>query len=123
MAYAAYCDHAVVTKTPSVRNDKNNDGAAQFHVLDVTVSCTDAQQVRRAVALCPGAGVVRCHVLLRERCSTSEDDAPRVRLMIRLAQSSYLQVLHALLEAVPTGELGRLVSWRDHLKRCGLAPR
>ncbi|MGR4870820.1 hypothetical protein ACIPRI_18375 [Variovorax sp. LARHSF232] len=110
----------MVTKTASVRKNKNNDGAASFHVLDVTVSCADAQQVRRAIARCPGAGVVRCRVLLHERCSTSEDDAPRVRLMIRLAQSSYLHVLHALLQAVPTGELGRLMSWRDHLKRCGL---
>ena len=29
-------------------------------------------------------------------------------------------VLHRLIECVPSGEIGRLVSWREHLVRCGL---
>ena len=112
MAYAAYRDDLAFSVRSSVV-------ATQIHVLDVVVSCADACRVRRAVARCPGAGVVRCEVLLNERSST-ENDAPRVRLMVRMALSSYAQVVHALLEAVPSGELGRLVSWRNHLQRCGL---
>ncbi len=46
--------------------------------------------------------------------------AVRVRLMIRLPLASYAQVLHGLIEAVPSGEIGRLITWREHLVRRGL---
>lgn len=109
MAYAAYRENpGVIRSCPTT----------SFHVLDVTVACADARSVRQDVARCPGAGVVRCEPLLHERGS-NESDAPRVRLMIRLPLSSYAQVLHCLVEAVPSGEIGRLVSWREHLARCG----
>ncbi len=36
--------------------------------------------------------------------------------MIRLPMRSYADVLHRLIECVPSGEIGRLVSWRrQHL--------
>jgi hypothetical protein len=110
MAYAAYREHPSVSRISS---------ATSFHVLDVTVTCADALRVRQAIARCPDAGVVRCEPLLHER-SSQESDAPRVRLMVRLPFGSYAQVLHCLIEAVPSGEVGRLVTWRDHLHRCGL---
>lgn len=110
MAYAAYREHPLVTRISSTTS---------FQVLDVTVTCADALRVREAMSRCPDAGVVRCEPLLNGRGS-QESDAPRVRLMIRLPLSSYAQVLHRLIEAVPAGEVGRLVSWRDHLARCGL---
>ncbi|OUL99173.1 hypothetical protein [Variovorax sp. JS1663] len=91
--------------------------ADTFHVLDVTVACADARRVREAVARCPLAGVVRCEPLLHG-CSSQEDDAPRVRLMVRLPLSSYAAVLHGLIETVPSGEIGRLIGWREHLARC-----
>ena len=113
MAYAAYRDHVVVeTPSPLPRLRK------QFHVLDVTVACAEARRVREAIAACSGAGVVRCKLLLHDRCSTTESSAPRVQLMIRLEQNSYLQVLHALMGAVPAGELGSLIGWHEHLRRC-----
>ena len=90
-----------------------------FYVLDVTVCCADALRVRRSIAGCPDAGVVRCEPLLHALCS-QESDAPCVRLMIRLPIASYAEVLHRLIECVPSGEIGRLVSWREHLARCGL---
>jgi hypothetical protein len=110
MAYAAYREHPGVTRTRST---------TLWQVLDVTVTCADAQRVRLAIARCPDAGVVRCEPLLHDGGS-QESAAPRVRLMIRLPLDGYAQVLHALMEAVPCGEIGRLVSWRDHLARCGL---
>jgi len=111
MAYAAYREHPLrAFPTRSVTS---------FHVLDVTVACADARRAREAVAHCHGAGVVRCEPLLHDR-SSQESDAPRVRLMIRLPLASYAAVLHGLIEAVPAGEIGRLVSWREHLARCGL---
>jgi hypothetical protein len=107
MAYAAYREHSGAVR------------AATFHVLDVTVSCADAACVRRNVALCADAGVVRCEPLLHDH-GTQETDAPRVRLMIRLPLTRYAELLHRLIECVPSGEIGRLVSWREHLRRCGL---
>lgn len=117
MAYAAYRDHEVRDLARALPRP-----AARFQVLHVTVNCADAWRVRRAVAGCAGAGVVRCQILLHDSGSSMEGAAPRVRLLIRLVQASYLQVLQALLRAVPSGELGSLVSWREHLRRCALAP-
>lgn len=110
MAYAAYREHLGQLRTAN---------AAPFHVLDVTVASIDARSVRHLVARCADAGVVRCEPLLNER-SSQESDAPRARLMIRLSLASYAQVLHGLIETIPSGEIGRLVTWRDHLARCGL---
>lgn len=100
MAYAAYREHPGVTRARH---------ATPFHVLDVTVTCTDALCVRRAVARCADAGVLRCEPLLHER-SSQESDALRVRLTIRLPLASYAPLLHALIEAVPAGEIGRLLA-------------
>ncbi|MDM0108713.1 hypothetical protein QTH97_27475 [Variovorax sp. J22R24] len=110
VAYAAYREHSGECRTSN---------ATPFHVLDVAVASSDVRSVRELVARCPDAGVVRCEPLLSGR-SSQENDAPRVRLMIRLPLASYAQVLHALIEAIPSGEIGRLVTWRDHLARRGL---
>lgn len=110
MAYAAYREHPCTMRTGN---------KTLWQVLDVTVTCADAQRVRLAVARCADAGVLRCEPLLNDHHS-QESDAPRVRLMIRLPLAGYAQVLHCLMEAVPCGEIGRLVTWRDHLTRCGL---
>jgi hypothetical protein len=88
-------------------------------VLDVAVASSDARSVRQLVARCADAGVVHCEPLLKER-SSQESDALRVRLMIRLPLASYAQVLHGLIEAIPSGEIGRLIPWREHLARRGL---
>ena len=110
VAYAAYREHPGQPRTANT---------TPFHVLDVAVASRDARSVRQHVARCTDAGVVRCEPLLNGR-STQESDAPRVRLMIRLPLASYAQVLHRLIEAIPSGEIGRLITWRDHLARCGL---
>ncbi|MDM0009865.1 hypothetical protein QTI51_34210 [Variovorax sp. J22G73] len=115
MAYAAYREHPGV---PRMHAPMNNH-PSPFYVLDVTVCCADALRVRRSIAGCPDAGVVRCEPLLHGCCS-QESDAPCVRLMIRLPLARYADVLHRLIECVPSGEIGRLVSWREHLARCGL---
>jgi len=113
MAYAAYRDHEVLALAGPARRQ-----AARFHVLPVTVHCVDAWRVRQALSACPDAGVVRCQVLLHEGGCTTESRAPRARLLVRLAPGSYVQVLQAVLRAVPSGELGSLVSWREHLRQC-----
>lgn len=108
MGYAAYREHPGTVRART---------AVPFCVLEVTVACADALRVRRAVALCEGAGVLRCEPLLHER-SACENGAPRVRLMVRLPLGSYAEVVHRLLDCVPNGEIGRLLRWRDHLARC-----
>jgi len=110
VAYASYREHPGELRTAN---------ATPFHVLDVAVASSDARRVRQLVARCANAGVVRCEPLLNDR-SSQESDAPRVRLMIRLPFASYAQVLHCLLETIPSGEIGRLVTWREHLARWGL---
>jgi len=110
LAYASYREHPGEPRTAN---------ETPFYVLDVAIASSDARQVRQLVARCANAGVVRCEPLLSGR-SSQESDAPRVRLMIRLPFASYAQVLHCLMEAIPSGEIGRLVTWREHLARCGI---
>ena len=118
MAYAAYRENNGVSRGP-VATSVTARNATAFCVLDVTVACADAACVRRNVALVDDTGVVRCEPLLHDD-GTQESVAPRVRLMIRLPISRYTDLLHRLIECVPSGEIGRLVSWRVHLARCGL---
>ena len=110
MGYAAYREHP---GTPRASR------AVQFYGLDVIVACSDAACVRRVAACCVDTGVVRCEPLLHEH-NACENPQPRVRLMVRLPMSSYVQVLHGLIEAMPSGEIGRLIPWREHLRRYGL---
>jgi hypothetical protein len=95
--------------------------ATLFYVLGVTVDSAGALCVRLNMACCEGASVMRCEPLLSER-NVSENAAPRARLMVRLPFSSYAEVVHRLIEWVPSGQIGRLLRWRDHLPRCKLAP-
>ena len=115
MAYAAYRENNGVPRI----SDATPRNATAFCVLDVTVACADAACVRRNVAQVDDTGVVRCEPLLHDD-GTQESVAPRVRLMIRLPITRYTELLHRLIECVPSGEIGRLVSWREHLARCGL---
>ena len=79
MAYAAYREHSGELRTSN---------ATPFHVLDVAVASSDARRVRQPIARCGDAGVVRCEPLLNG-CTSQENDAARVRLMIRLTLASY----------------------------------
>ncbi|MBS0344100.1 MAG: hypothetical protein JSS56_26645 [Proteobacteria bacterium] len=115
MAYAAYRDHEVLEFA-----GRKPRQSACFLVLHVTVSCADAWRVRQALAGCAGAGVARCEPLLHERGPTVESVAPRARLAIRLPRSGYLEVVRAVLRAVPSGEIGCVMNWREHLRRCAL---
>jgi hypothetical protein len=111
MAYAAYREYAGTVRAKS---------ETVFKVLDVTVPSVDACRVRRGIAACKGAGVLRCEPLMRVN-ATCANGTPRARLMIRLPLESYASVVHCLLECAPDGEIGHLTSWREHLQRCGLA--
>lgn len=84
----------------------------QWVVMDVTVPSIDALRVRRALACCAGTGVLRCVPRLDEN---------RVRLEVRLPAHMSADVMHCVMECVPTGEVGHLLSWRCHLRRHGLS--
>lgn len=116
MAYAAYRE---CSSPPS--GAARAAGRTVFKVLDVTVPSIDACRVRRGLARCEGAGVLRCEPLVHANAA-SPTDAPRARLMIRLPLESYASVLHCLIECAPDGEIGHLVSWQAHLQRCAAAP-
>lgn len=85
-----------------------------FQVLEVTVPTLDAYRVRRGVAGCQGAGVLRCEPVLHASASCT-DCRMRVRLSIRLPSSSYAAVIHCLIENSDDGEVGRLLSWSQHI--------
>ncbi len=109
MAYAAYCEsfnalngHAMAT--PAERPIK-------LMVLDVTVPSCDAFKVRRLLANCPQAGVLRCIPRLRDRTVLLEIQVPAERVQ---------DVMHVLMTSVPTGEMGALNSWRHHLSSHGM---
>ena len=115
MAYAAYrYPPGAARDTAGARNP-----TTVFQVLDITVASTDACAVRRALAGCPGTGVLRCEPLLHAH-ATCSSGTPHVRLMVRLPLASYGDVLHCLLECVPDGQIGPLTSWKAHLTRCGI---
>jgi hypothetical protein len=110
MAYAAYRDHRAVDQPT---------GATIFKVLEVVVPSIDAFRVRRSIATCEGAGIVRSEPIVHAS-PTFESVAARVRLLIRLPIQSYTSVVHCLLECAPEGEIGCLSSWRDHLRQHGV---
>ncbi len=110
MAYAAYRE---VSGAPRPRCLQPS------HVLDVVVPCTVAGQVRRALTCCEAVGVLRCEPLLDPQ-PQADDDVLRVRLVVSLPLDSYGAVLHGVLTVAPCGEIGRLLTWHEHLARCGL---
>ena len=106
MAYAAYCESFGLTPprtAPVLR--------IQWVVMDVTVRSCDALHVRRGLANCAGAGILRCIPQLDEH---------QVRLEIRLPAHRTAEVMHCVMACVPDGVIGPLVSWRSHLRRHGL---
>ena len=104
MAYAAYCDsyNALGTRALPVQSKQLN----KLMVLDVTVPSCEAYEVRRLVHECPQAGVLRCIPKLRDHA---------VVLEIKLPADQVQEVMHLLMTAVPSGEMGSLTTWRNHL--------
>ncbi|MDB5932304.1 MAG: hypothetical protein JWR60_4011 [Polaromonas sp.] len=123
MAYAAYREMvgASLVRVPAASDASVSrvlpgaaraaGAGAQWLVLDVTVPSCDAFVVRRALAGCPEAGIVRC---------TPRPDARQVRLEVRLLSSCTGEVMHRIMDSVPGGELGTLSSWKAYLQRHGL---
>jgi hypothetical protein len=109
MAYAAYSE--VFAPGQPARGGRQAL-PAPFAVLAVTVCSLDALRVRRALVDCPGAGIVRC---------VPQPLGSRVRLEIRLPLARADEVIHRVLDCVPSGEIGRLTPWAGHLAGLGLA--
>lgn len=107
MAYAAYRENL---------GSQRVQNTTVFQVLDVTVPTLDACRVRKGIAACMGAGVLRCEPLMHGDASCGSA-APRVRLSIRMPSESYSSVIHSLLENSQDGEIGHLLSWSAHLAR------
>ena len=80
-------------------------------VLEVTVPSCEAFRVRRLLADCPHAGVLRCIPKLRDRTVVLEIQLPAERVQ---------DVMHVLMASVPSGEMGALNSWSRHLSSHGM---
>lgn len=109
MAYAAYRElfganrfHALHVEPPSL---------PKLMVLDLTVPSCDAFQVRRLLADCPHAGVLRC---------VPRPHDSLVRLEIQVPTDKVDEVIHLLMTRIPNGEMGVLRSWQSHLVTHGL---
>ena len=112
MAFAAYCETlGMMANRPVVRPNAVITYLPPWVVMDVTVPSCDAVLVRRALAHCPGAGVLRCIPQLNEN---------RVRLEVRLPAHTTQTVMQCVMACVPSGEVGHVLSWRSHLRRHGL---
>lgn len=106
MAYAAYRESfGQLTRRPVTA------AVSATVVIDVTVPSGDALKLRRALAACQGAGVLRC---------IPRPDEHRVKLEIRLPLAAVDALLHEVMVCVPDGEIGHLTSWSAHLRRHGL---
>lgn len=109
MAYAAYCEsfnalNGTLVAPPACPK--------RLMVLGVTVPSCDAFKVRRLLASCPDAGVLRCIPKLRDRTVVLEIQLPAERVQ---------DVMHVLLTSVPSGEMGTLNSWNKHLSTHGMS--
>lgn len=112
MAFAAYCEtFGTMANRPAVARSTVVTRLPPWVVMDVTVPSCDAVLVRRALAHCPGAGVLRCIPQLNEN---------RVRLEVRLLAHTTQAVMQCVMACVPSGEVGHVLSWRSHLRRHGL---
>ena len=112
MAFAAYCEtFGMMANHPSVRPEGAAAYLPPWVVMDVTVPSCDAVLVRRALARCPGAGVLRCIPRLDEN---------RVRLEVRLPAHTTQAVMYCVMVCVSSGEVGHVLSWLSHLRRHGL---
>lgn len=109
MAYAAYRESfgtARFNQAPQARGRPE-----QLMVLELTVPSSEAFQVRRLLAGCPDAGVLRC---------VPRPQDSLVRLEILLPEHSVQELMHVLVSCIPSGEMGALNSWRRHLTNHGL---
>lgn len=104
MAYAAYCDsyNALAPRSLLAQGTQPD----KLMVLDVSVPSCEAYLVRRLVHDCPQVGILRCIPKLRDHA---------VVLEIQLPQNRVQDVMHLLMTAVPSGEMGSLTTWRNHL--------
>ncbi len=109
MGYAAYSEFLgpSFTRTACALPHRR----AIFVVMDVTVPSLDAWPVRRALAKCPGAGILRCVPLPHDH---------QVHLEVHLPLGQEAEVMHCVIDCVPCGQIGHIRSWDDHLTHHGL---
>ena len=110
MAYAAYRDSfgansfTALPAQPVLPN--------RLMVLDLTVPSCEAFRVRRLLARCSLTGVLRCVPKPHDRS---------VLLEVQLPGDRVQDVLHLLMDQIPSGELGALKSWQGYLTAHGIA--
>jgi hypothetical protein len=107
MAYAAYSEFlgaSLPVKTaPRLR--------PEFVVMSITVPSTEAHRVRRALAMCPGAGVLRC---------IPQPQDSLVQLQVHVCVNRLDEVMHQVIVCVPSGQIGRIAPWAEHLAKHGV---
>jgi len=107
MAYAAYTEFFGLLISPWATHSQKKD----FVVMDITVSSLEAHLVRRVLACCADVGVLRC-IPRPSECLA--------RLELHLPAYKVGEVMHCLMECVPSGQIGPIYSWARHLSRHGL---
>ncbi len=89
----------------------------RFQLMTVTVDACEASLVRRALATCVGVGAGA----VIQRCSPQKDH--RVKLEIRFPAGHSHEVMHEVLESVPSGEVGSIIDLFDGATEASLHVR
>ena len=107
MAYAAYSEFLGASlplqAAPRPR--------PEFVVMSITVPSTEAHRVRRTLAMCLYAGVLRC---------IPQPHDSLVLLQVHVCSDQVDEVMHQVIECVPSGQIGRIAPWAEHLARHGV---
>lgn len=107
MAYAAYSEFLGPSSAPQTATRHR----PQFVVMEITVPSIEAVRVRRALARCPGAAVLRCIAQPHDRL---------VQLQVHLPADMADEVMHQVIECVPCGQIGRISPWAEQLAKHGV---
>ena len=107
MAYAAYSEFLGASSGPQTTARHQ----PELVVMEITVPSIEAVRVRRALARCPGAAVLRC---------VARPHDSLVRLQVHLRADMADEVMHQVIECVPCGQIGRISPWAEQLAKHGV---
>jgi len=102
MAYAAYSE-CFGSSIPAPSQPNHPPVCV---VMSITVPNTKAYRVRRVLANCANAGILRC---------TPQPLDGLVQMQVRLSTDHMDQVRQWVMASVPCCQFGRVIAWSEHL--------
>ncbi|MES2878034.1 MAG: hypothetical protein V4713_06385 [Pseudomonadota bacterium] len=78
--------------------------------MSITVPSMEAYHMRRVLANCTGAGILRC---------IPQPQDSLVQMQVRLSADRVGEVMHQVMACMPSGQIGCISSWAEHLAKHG----